>query len=164
MSPDTIDRRLLNVPSLKKEQTKSLNLLNIRWRKILSSYFGVSHQHCWIYRSSLIHFAYIAIAPSLLVTSQAEWIKTSARQVKGEQLQCKENGPNLIYWMYMTYQCEVLSQIGRATRLNSSHTVISYAVFCLQKKKNKKQKRFTFREWQCWIPPCNRFKACAPVQ
>src|SRR5438034_6887997 len=26
-------------------------------------------------------------------------------------------------------------EIGRATRLNSSHTVISYAVFCLKKKK-----------------------------
>src|SRR5260221_9934213 len=26
------------------------------------------------------------------------------------------------------------AQIGRGTRLNSSHTVISYAVFCLKKK------------------------------
>src|SRR5438132_9614557 len=28
----------------------------------------------------------------------------------------------------------------KSTRLNSSHTVISYAVFCLKKKKNKKRK------------------------
>src|SRR5215469_18184133 len=28
-------------------------------------------------------------------------------------------------------------QIGRATRLNSSHVEISYAVFCLKKKKKK---------------------------
>src|SRR3712207_7704181 len=28
-------------------------------------------------------------------------------------------------------------EIGRATRLNSSHANISYAVFCLKKKKNK---------------------------
>src|SRR5437588_9403709 len=28
-----------------------------------------------------------------------------------------------------------IAQIGRAQRLNSSHTVISYAVFCLKKKK-----------------------------
>src|SRR5438034_6503448 len=28
----------------------------------------------------------------------------------------------------------------KSTRLNSSHTVISYAVFCLKKKKNKKEK------------------------
>ena len=27
-------------------------------------------------------------------------------------------------------------KIGRATRLNSSHITISYAVFCLKKKKN----------------------------
>src|SRR5947207_13953135 len=29
----------------------------------------------------------------------------------------------------------------KSTRLNSSHTVISYAVFCLKKKKKKKQKQ-----------------------
>src|SRR5438034_4485861 len=28
----------------------------------------------------------------------------------------------------------------KSTRLNSSHTVISYAVFCLKKKKNKPEK------------------------
>ena len=29
----------------------------------------------------------------------------------------------------------------KSTRLNSSHTVISYAVFCLKKKKNKKSEQ-----------------------
>src|SRR5258708_24862115 len=29
-------------------------------------------------------------------------------------------------------------EIGRATRLNSSHQIISYAVFCLQKKKSSR--------------------------
>src|SRR5436190_2340534 len=29
----------------------------------------------------------------------------------------------------------------KSTRLNSSHTVISYAVFCLKKKKKKKKKQ-----------------------
>ena len=29
----------------------------------------------------------------------------------------------------------------KSTRLNSSHTVISYAVFCLKKKKTKKKKK-----------------------
>src|SRR5438034_6897748 len=29
----------------------------------------------------------------------------------------------------------------KSTRLNSSHTVISYAVFCLKKKKKKRQKK-----------------------
>src|SRR5438132_2335253 len=32
------------------------------------------------------------------------------------------------------------SRDRKSTRLNSSHTVISYAVFCLKKKKKKKQK------------------------
>src|SRR5438132_3420298 len=31
------------------------------------------------------------------------------------------------------------NQDRKSTRLNSSHTVISYAVFCLKKKKKKKQ-------------------------
>src|SRR3712207_8703133 len=30
-----------------------------------------------------------------------------------------------------------IGQIGRSTRLNSSHANISYAVFCLKKKKHK---------------------------
>src|SRR5438132_4616943 len=32
---------------------------------------------------------------------------------------------------------EILELDRKSTRLNSSHTVISYAVFCLKKKKNK---------------------------
>src|SRR5260221_8483759 len=32
------------------------------------------------------------------------------------------------------------SQDRKSTRLNSSHTVISYAVFCLKKKKKKKMR------------------------
>src|SRR3989475_8722858 len=32
------------------------------------------------------------------------------------------------------------AQIGRSTRLNSSHSQISYAVFCLKKKKKKTYK------------------------
>src|SRR5438034_6190564 len=34
----------------------------------------------------------------------------------------------------------------KSTRLNSSHTVISYAVFCLKKKKKKKQHKNRKRE------------------
>src|SRR5260221_9497185 len=33
----------------------------------------------------------------------------------------------------------------KSTRLNSSHTVISYAVFCLKKKKRKRGSRLTRR-------------------
>src|SRR5688572_18013137 len=38
-----------------------------------------------------------------------------------------------------TAQSELLGD-RKSTRLNSSHSQISYAVFCLKKKKNKKQK------------------------
>src|SRR5438132_8391756 len=43
----------------------------------------------------------------------------------------------------------------KSTRLNSSHTVISYAVFCLKKKKKKKNRippkkeKKTYRHAQC---------------
>src|SRR5947207_8986306 len=33
----------------------------------------------------------------------------------------------------------------KSTRLNSSHTVISYAVFCLKKKKKKNKKKHTIK-------------------
>src|SRR5438132_6882567 len=33
-------------------------------------------------------------------------------------------------------------QDRKSTRLNSSHTVISYAVFCLKKKKTKKKRNY----------------------
>src|SRR5438132_7726967 len=38
----------------------------------------------------------------------------------------------------------------KSTRLNSSHTVISYAVFCLKKKKNPK-----YHEWMISITRIN---------
>ena len=38
-------------------------------------------------------------------------------------------------------QAGVLCADRKSTRLNSSHTVISYAVFCLKKKKNKNQNK-----------------------
>src|SRR5260221_4850984 len=42
-----------------------------------------------------------------------------------------------------------LARAGRdrkSTRLNSSHTVISYAVFCLKKKKKSKSKNLTHHQ------------------
>src|SRR5260221_3863321 len=38
----------------------------------------------------------------------------------------------------------------KSTRLNSSHTVISYAVFCLKKKKNSDVSRSTCCQTQHW--------------
>src|SRR5438132_7120930 len=42
---------------------------------------------------------------------------------------------------YLEVETPILHPIDRkSTRLNSSHTVISYAVFCLKKKKKKNNK------------------------
>src|SRR3989475_6684993 len=44
----------------------------------------------------------------------------------------------------------VVAQIDRkSTRLNSSHSQISYAVFCLKKKKNKRKDQSTVLS-DCW--------------
>src|SRR5205807_10051454 len=43
-------------------------------------------------------------------------------------------------------QGECQCQDRKSTRLNSSHLVISYAVFCLKKKKNKKTKQTTIEK------------------
>src|SRR5205085_9460334 len=50
----------------------------------------------------------------------------------------------------------------KSTRLNSSHSQISYAVFCLKKKKNKKhiqhpKKTKTFKRNKCNLISCNIF-------
>src|SRR5947207_6013002 len=41
---------------------------------------------------------------------------------------------------------EMRAQDRKSTRLNSSHTVISYAVFCLKKKKNKRSSEHAVRQ------------------
>src|SRR5438132_10100618 len=38
----------------------------------------------------------------------------------------------------------------KSTRLNSSHTVISYAVFCLKKKKQR-HNSYRPQEYRCWF-------------
>src|SRR5258708_16537135 len=42
-----------------------------------------------------------------------------------------------------------ISRDRKSTRLNSSHQIISYAVFCLKKKKTKpnEQAQLTYHEW-----------------
>src|SRR5207249_7962937 len=44
-----------------------------------------------------------------------------------------QNGPQ----NGVTFPCTATIQDRKSTRLNSSHVSISYAVFCLKKKKNK---------------------------
>src|SRR3990170_2904156 len=54
----------------------------------------------------------------------------------------------------------------KSTRLNSSHQIISYAVFCLKKKKNKKHCRYTTQtrrsKRSCLPYPCLYFRSVQP--
>src|SRR5437588_4751894 len=43
----------------------------------------------------------------------------------------------ILWTVYLTQATALLELDRKSTRLNSSHTVISYAVFCLKKKKKK---------------------------
>src|SRR5688572_33157225 len=57
----------------------------------------------------------------------------------GEQIHCREVGPvNVVEKQHDRRQPRQLDR--KSTRLNSSHSQISYAVFCLKKKKNKTRK------------------------
>ena len=50
---------------------------------------------------------------------------------------------SLITWLlWVDIESWIISD-RKSTRLNSSHTVISYAVFCLKKKKNKQKVRLS---------------------
>src|SRR5438132_14336734 len=54
------------------------------------------------------------------------------------------NSQPLRWWTAMVFtvlhDCIWLQRDRKSTRLNSSHTVISYAVFCLKKKKHNNRK------------------------
>src|SRR5437588_9457549 len=56
----------------------------------------------------------------------------------GERRQRFERKPASHFQLDQRLQRFVAAVDRKSTRLNSSHTVISYAVFCLQKKKNNK--------------------------
>src|SRR2546430_4767385 len=48
--------------------------------------------------------------------------------------------------LFITHDLSLLVEDRKSTRLNSSHSQISYAVFCLKKKK-KKQKNCSSRQY-----------------
>src|SRR5688572_31675531 len=60
-------------------------------------------------------------------------------------LSATATGASSIGWIVMLAVATVSLQDRKSTRLNSSHSQISYAVFCLKKKKNKKAKQYIVR-------------------
>src|SRR5207253_3728881 len=72
-----------------------------------------------------------------LVTSQ-NWLYSFVK--KNEFFWLSNYATNLALSATVTDSSEAPGQDRKSTRLNSSHVAISYAVFCLKKKKNKKNK------------------------
>src|ERR1039457_7508632 len=71
-------------------------------------------------------------------------IKAAGRAKYTSDLKMKD----LLYAFYLTCphaHARITSIDRKSTRLNSSHLVISYAVFCLKKKKEHITKKFTFQ-------------------
>src|SRR5260221_1832069 len=68
---------------------------------------------------------------------QCEKRDTDRPQRSGKQQAAFGNGASVVHIVV------IKSQDRKSTRLNSSHTVISYAVFCLKKKNTITQKSYT---------------------
>src|SRR5437762_4268127 len=56
--------------------------------------------------------------------------------IRSERLLCREVKVNMAYRWFCGLSIEDTIPDRKSTRLNSSHRCISYAVFCLKKKKN----------------------------
>src|SRR5256885_9975630 len=61
--------------------------------------------------------------------------KQSARTAMKVDYEIYADGEALLGWLNCTVQLAAKKADRKSTRLNSSHLVISYAVFCLKKKK-----------------------------
>src|SRR5438034_5139511 len=77
------------------------------------------------------------------VDASASQVETRASTLKetvdrARVVELPLNGRNAADLALLATGVSAFSRDRKSTRLNSSHTVISYAVFCLKKKKNKK--------------------------
>src|SRR5437588_4044757 len=64
----------------------------------------------------------------------------------GDRLKSKCDAANLQDGRDYLERMQSAAADRKSTRLNSSHTVISYAVFCLKKKKKKKKKHMRLKK------------------
>src|SRR5215469_8266511 len=75
--------------------------------------------------------------PSVLASSRIDSIVSSTELMKhAEACWARPGTPMLNQTGLLNEACCVTSRDRKSTRLNSSHVEISYAVFCLKKKKN----------------------------
>src|SRR2546426_12784387 len=100
----------------------------------------------------LLHLLFSLTLPSLIFfffffndTATTEIYTLSlhdALPISGGEVQAEVNGRAINNTeLEQLYQQQIQEETDRkSTRLNSSHLVISYAVFCLKKKKKKEEK------------------------
>src|SRR3712207_7792224 len=67
-------------------------------------------------------------------------------EMQDDVLEVIVNGQSAGVRLWAPYQMEITNLDRKSTRLNSSHANISYAVFCLKKKKNNTLTTLTIRQ------------------
>src|SRR2546422_6330392 len=86
-------------------------------------------------RSTLFPYTTLFRSPPTSPVKRSTWMEEWGRS---ESLRALENKPDSNRAQEIRQHPAVSdSEIGRAQRLNSSHGYISYAVFCLKKKKTQ---------------------------
>src|SRR5690606_41192839 len=99
---------------------------------ILQIYIGNIIRIACIYRTTYhIHILFPSLNPCIRQTDIDEIIPTSPSTVVNNDILTSKT-----YTQPVLVQ-NIIIEDRKSTRLNSSHVKISYAVFCLKKKKNK---------------------------
>src|SRR2546426_2870931 len=84
-------------------------------------------------RSTLFPYTTLFRSPSVLFGRNTLGAAVSMTTRRGEEI--REIAPEIVGGSFGRRQYRVRLRDRKSTRLNSSHLVISYAVFCLKKKK-----------------------------
>src|SRR5260221_4685027 len=77
-----------------------------------------------------------------LFRSPSRWISSSTRANRRKSRRARPSSPRTAK-AFRCCSCPTGSTDRKSTRLNSSHTVISYAVFCLKKKEHTSELQYT---------------------
>src|SRR2546426_8996380 len=75
----------------------------------------------------------LSLHDALPISSRTTSVMRSSLSSRSKRSDCARRGDRIMRFMI------VVKADRKSTRLNSSHLVISYAVFCLKKKKNYKR-------------------------
>src|SRR5690606_39586850 len=87
-------------------------------------------------RSSDLNLSEIEKAQKAAADAQAELDRISKENLRNSVALAKGVPADLVQFLNGDTEDDLNAQDRKSTRLNSSHVKISYAVFCLKKKKN----------------------------